>query len=87
MGSQRPYSEIIKMKTENMISPEKAGSRYGVKRVAVFEDSLAYEGKRGIYEITDNKTGKVYFGISGIGITELGSHRAVAGEIIVEDEK
>jgi len=70
----------IKMKTEEDISwereksPEEIGLRYEIRRVGVFEDNLAYENKRGVYEIIDTKTGKEYFGISGIGITEVGSH-------------
>jgi hypothetical protein len=67
----------IKMRTETeskeMVN-SREGSRYSIKRVAVFEDDLAYENKRGIYEIIDNKTGHTYLGVSGIGITELGSH-------------
>jgi len=51
-----------------------SNSNYSVTRVGVFEDNLAYDGKRGIYEITDNRTGKKYIGVSGIGISELGSH-------------
>ncbi|HCJ5492477.1 TPA: hypothetical protein NUW79_003117 [Escherichia coli] len=39
-----------------------------------YKDSLAYDGERGIYTITDNKTGKEFVGVSGVGIAELGSH-------------
>lgn len=74
----------IKMKTESEMS-EIITSRYSVNRIAVFEDDLAYDGKRGIYEIKDNRTGKIYLGVSGIGITELGSH--YAGEGSVSDER
>jgi hypothetical protein len=45
-----------------------------VKRVGVFDDELAYGGKRGVYRITDKQTGKEFIGISGVGISELGSH-------------
>jgi len=45
---------------------------YSVKRVGVFADNLAYMGKRGIYEITDEKNNKKYLGVSGIGIIERG---------------
>jgi len=58
---------------------------YSVTRVAVFGDDLAYGHHRGIYEITDNKTGKKYFGVSGIGIYEVGSHPA--GKSTVQDER
>jgi len=58
------------MKTESAINLEQ-NSRYEIRRVAVFDDDLASDGKRGIYEIIDTQTEKVYLGVSGIGITEL----------------
>lgn len=45
--------------------------RYTVVRVKVFEDNTSYNYKRSIYEITDTRTGKEYFGISGVGIIEI----------------
>lgn len=48
--------------------------RFTVTLGAKFKDSLAYDGERGIYMITDNKTGKEFVGVSGVGIAELGSH-------------
>jgi hypothetical protein len=62
-----------------------SNSRYEVKRAAVFKDNLAYSGKRGIYEIKDKQTGKIYVGVSGIGITEKGSHST--GKTTAEDEQ
>ncbi|HHN9420225.1 TPA: hypothetical protein ACP7Q5_004842, partial [Escherichia coli] len=50
--------------------------QYRVTRVGVFRDELAYDGKRGIYEIRDVETGKKYVGISGIGISEVAAHQA-----------
>lgn len=50
------------------------GARFSVTRVGVFEDTLAYSNKRGIYVVVDNQTGKEYVGISGVGISELGHH-------------
>ena len=64
---------------------KKTESRYTIKRVGVFEDDLAYENKRGIYEITDEQTKKEYLGVSGIGITELGSH--TEDKSTVQDER
>jgi hypothetical protein len=81
----------IKMQTEeefatNMeTTAEKIGERYKIIRVGTFEDDLAYDNKRGIYEIIDTKTGREYFGISGIGITEVGSHSS--GNNTIEDER
>jgi len=45
--------------------------RYTIVRVKVFEDNTSYTYRRSIYEITDTKTGKEYFGVSGIGIVEI----------------
>ncbi len=59
--------------------------RVSVERIGVFEDNMAYNSKRGIYIITDKKTGKEYIGVSGIGITESGSH--LAGKIVIKDER
>lgn len=70
---------------KNSEMPTNNTSRYKVKMVATFEDDIAYGNKRGIYEITDTQTGKVYLGVSGIGITETGSHSQ--DKSTVEDER
>jgi len=72
-------------RTETKTVAVESPAKYEVKRVAVFEDDLAYGYKRGIYEIKDKETGKTYVGISGIGITERGSH--MAGKIPTGDER
>lgn len=51
-----------------------ADNRFKVELVGTFKDRLAYDGLRGIYIITDTKTGQELVGLSGIGISELGSH-------------
>ena len=51
-------------------------ARVEVTRIGVFRDDLAYDDKRGVYLIVDQETGAEFIGISGIGISELGSHRA-----------
>lgn len=56
-----------------------------VKRITKFYDDIAYNGTRAIYLITDEKTGKEFIGISGIGITEVGSHSS--GKSTVRDER
>lgn len=61
------------------------GERFTVTRVGVFEDRLAFNEKRGVYQIRDNKTGKEYVGVSGVGIAEIGEHQQ--GKVIVEDER
>lgn len=59
--------------------------RFVVRRVDVVVDSVAYNGKRGVYVITDTKTGAEFVGVSGVGISELGSHRS--GKTTVTDER
>jgi hypothetical protein len=56
------------------VSPVQNNPRLTVTRVGVFEDDLAYSSRRGLYIIVDNKTGKEYIGVSGVGISETGSH-------------
>jgi hypothetical protein len=60
-------------------------SRFSVTRVGVFEDALAYGGSRGIYVVFDSQTNREYVGVSGVGISELGSHPV--GKTIVSDER
>jgi hypothetical protein len=59
---------------EAVAKKDKGDGRFRIERVGVVYDDLAYESKRGIYVIIDTKTGKEYFGMSGIGITETGNH-------------
>jgi hypothetical protein len=66
------------------VRPQQA-SRFAVERVGVFEDDLAYGNRRGIYVITDKTTGREYIGVSGVGVSELGSHQA--GKTRVSDER
>ena len=57
-----------------MTMDPKPSGRFRVERVGVFEDNLAYHGKRGVYVIRDEATGREYLGISGVGISETGVH-------------
>lgn len=59
--------------------------RIAVKRIAVMHDDIAYSNYRGVYLITDNKTGKEYIGLSGVGISESGSHQS--GKASISDER
>ncbi len=65
--------------------PAAGNGRLQLTRIGVVEDDLAYDGKRGEYVITDKQTGKEYVGVSGIGITEIGSHQQ--GKTQEEDEQ
>lgn len=65
--------------------PIQDNARVAVTRIGVFADDLAYNGRRGIYVLTDTKTGKEYIGVSGVGISELGSHSV--GKTVASDER
>lgn len=72
----------------NLVAPERGG-RFTVERVGVIADDLAYNNRRGIYIITDTKTGRELVGVSGVGISEVGSHARQHGKttVRVEDER
>ncbi len=51
-------------------------NRFTVELVQSFEDNLAYNNVRGVYILTDKETGEQWVGISGVGISTLGSHNS-----------
>lgn len=59
--------------------------RIKVTRIGVFTDTLAYDNSRGVYLIEDKVTGQEFIGISGVGISETGSHQS--GKVRVTDER
>jgi hypothetical protein len=66
---------------------EATAGRFTVTRVQVVGDSLPYGDKRGVYVIVDTLTGAEYVGVSGVGITELGSHASSGGKTTTRDER
>jgi hypothetical protein len=60
-------------------------SRVRVERIATFRDDVAYNHERGVYVIKDMKTGQEFIGVSGIGISETGSHQS--GKTTARDER
>ena len=62
-----------------------ARPRFEVIRIQRFRDNLAYTNERGIYLIKDTRTGAEYFGVSGVGISELGAH--YTGKVTQTDER
>ena len=79
---ERPTEAYITLKKETITEAE---SRFDVARVSQFKDDLSYGGWRGIYIVKDKKTNKEYLGVSGIGISELGSH--TNGKAAATDER
>jgi hypothetical protein len=65
--------------------PIQSSGRISVTRIGVADDPIAYGHRRGIYIITDSKTGKEFIGVSGIGISETGSHSN--GKNQISDER
>jgi hypothetical protein len=71
--------------TDNMSVAAASDGRVTVKRIAVMNDDLAYQNRRGVYVIVDNKTGREFIGVSGVGIAETGSHGS--GKTHTNDER
>lgn len=61
-------------------SPVQKADRFSVRLVQIVRDDLAYNDRRGVYVITDHDTGKTFIGVSGIGISEIGSHTISTGK-------
>jgi hypothetical protein len=65
--------------------PEGNPAYLQVELVQVIEDGLAYNEKRGIYRIIHVPSGTEFFGISGIGVYEVGDHKQ--GRTRKQDER
>lgn len=59
--------------------------RVKVEVLNVIRDTTAYNNRRGVYLITDTQTGQQFIGVAGVGISEVGSHKA--GKTTVQDER
>ena len=79
-----PRSSAKLLKSPNA-KPDPSLPCFKVDRVAVIYDDLAYTSARGIYLIRDNDTGKEYMGLSGVGVSELGSHSKMVGKVITTE--
>lgn len=77
--------ETYKKQSQDQQQIIKTQDRIKIKQIGIFRDSLAYSEMRGIYIISDNETGKEFIGISGIGISEVGSH--TNGRATISDEE
>lgn len=66
-------------------APSAAPKRVTVTRIDVVADSTAYSGRRGVYIIKDNATGREFVGVAGVGVSELGDHQS--GKVRVQDER
>ena len=60
-------------------------SRISVTEISRFEDSSAYRGYRKVFLFHDNTTGKEWIGVTGVGVSEVGSHQS--GKMRAEDER
>jgi len=66
-------------------APASDGNRVTVERIGVLKDDLAYSGIRGVYVIRDKETGREFIGVSGVGISETGSHQS--GKTSIRDDR
>lgn len=75
------------MHTKDKNAPEVLADqqRVEITRIGIFPDRVAYNGRRGVYVIKDTQTGREFIGVSGVGISETGSH--MAGKAMVTDER
>lgn len=71
-----------KLTTSHLLPSE---GRFKVEKIQSFVDRDAYSESRDIFIITDSKNGKQFIGISGVGISELGSH--TSGKTTIQDER
>ena len=78
-------TETYKIQTPDNGELAGANGRFEVKKVQSFLDYDAYNGSRSIFIITDTNSNKEYIGISGVGISELGSH--MVGKTHITDER
>lgn len=62
-----------------------SNDRVSIERIGVIKDDTAYQARRGVYVIKDKKTGQEFIGISGVGISETGSHSS--GKSSTTDER
>jgi hypothetical protein len=77
---------VTEMKVDTVNMDSGAGKcRFSVRKIGKFYDMSAYDNWRSIYVVTDSETGAEYVGVSGVGISELGSHRN--GKTNHEDER
>ena len=76
----KPTMPLAVPETLPPVEPSGASPRVTVERIGVFKDDLAYGDRRGVYIIRDTKTGREFIGVSGIGISELGSHGVQNGK-------
>ena len=60
-------------------------SEFDLIKKQTFYDKDAYNSTRSVYVLKDKITGKEYIGVSGIGISERGSH--TSGKSTIEDER
>lgn len=75
VGCMRPPERTESFSTDNT-----QNDRIKIERVGIINDQLAYHSQRGVYIITDTKTGKEYIGVSGIGISDVGH----SGKVTIE---
>lgn len=79
----------VPLEPSSSLTQAEQNTRFRISIEARFKDDLAYDGERGIYLLRDLQTGAEYVGVSGIGISEVGSHTEPDGKRSesVQDER
>lgn len=64
---------------QQVVLNQEQAQRFTVELAGQFPDDLAYKGVRRIYVIRDSHTERTLVGITGVGVTEVGTHTEGGG--------
>jgi hypothetical protein len=76
--NSKQYEEIKLPTTQ-----AKSTGRFEVVEAGVFDDRDAYAGRRKIFLLIDKDNEKEYVGITGVGISEVGTHTVSTGKTTI----
>ena len=79
------YQSVTEQIQQKQPKYESNTSEFELIKKQTFYDPDAYNRTRSVYVLKDKATGKEYIGVSGIGISERGSH--TSGKSTIEDER
>lgn len=75
-GCLREKDPPVQIPVQTRLALQDSGEqRFTVKLVGEFENPKAYVRVHRIYVIRDETTGKEFIGVTGLGLSELGSHQ------------
>lgn len=65
---------------ESGFPPTEDRGRIEVTLIGGFKDHTAYNDRRAVFLFKDSETGQEWIGVSGVGISEVGSHTSSCGK-------